>query len=175
MTEYLQIGKIVNTHGTKGEVKVLPLTNDIHRYDKLKSIFINSENFETDVEMRQKLIIETVRYDKNLVFLKFKGINDMDNGKKLKNYYLEIDKKDAIKLQKDTFFIFELINMKVFDEQHTFLGILSDVIETGSNDCYNIKPTEGSEYLIPALKSVVLKVDIDNNEMIVKIPDGLLD
>jgi len=171
MTEYLQIGKIVNTHGTKGEVKVMPLTNDIRRYDKLKSLFLNADENNN----RQKLTIESVRYDKNLVFIKFTGIDDMEGGKRLKNFYLEIDKKDAVKLPKDSFFIFELINMKVFDEQHNFLGILTDIIETGSNDCYSIKPPEGREYLIPALKSVVMKVDIANNEMTVKIPDGLFD
>ena len=171
MTEYLQIGKIINTHGLKGEVKIIPLTNDIRRYDKLKSLFLNIDGNNN----RQFLNIESVRYDKNLVFIKFTGIDDIDSGKRLKDHYLEIDKKEAIKLPKDSFFIFELIDMKVFDEQHDFLGIITDVIETGSNDCYNIKPQEGKEYLIPALKSVVLNVDVANNEMIVRIPDGLLD
>jgi 16S rRNA processing protein RimM len=171
MAEFLQIGKIINTHGIKGEVRIIPYTHDIRRYDKLKSLFLNIDGDSS----RQELIIESVRYVKDFVYIKFKGIDDMNSGKQLKDHYLEIDKKDAIRLPVDSFFIFDLIDMKVYDEQRSFLGILTDVIETGSNDCYSIKPPEGKEFLIPALKSVVLKVDIKNGEMTVRIPYGLLD
>lgn len=171
MTKFLQIGKIVNTHGVRGELKIIPLTDDAKRFDKLKWAYISqdiSENME-------RYNVEKVRYHKNFVYLKFKEISSLDQGEKFKNSYIIIDRKDAVTLPKDSFFICDLVGMDVFEESGQALGKLKEVIKTGSNDVYIVKNQNGSEILIPALKSVVKDVSIEDNKMVVNLPEGLID
>ena len=128
MTKFLQIGKIVNTHGVRGELKIIPLTDDAKRFDKLKWAYISqdiSENME-------RYNVEKVRYHKNFVYLKFKEISSLDQGEKFKNSYIIIDRKDAVTLPKDSFFICDLVGMDVFEESGQALGKLKEVIKTGA-------------------------------------------
>ncbi|HHV28686.1 ribosome maturation factor RimM [Acetivibrio mesophilus] len=171
MVQYLQIGKIVNTHGVKGEVRVIPLTDDPLRFNKLKCVYISKEMSD---EM-QKFDIVSVKHQKNFVIIKFNGIDDMNAAERLKEHFVIIDRKDAVKLPKDTFFICDLINMNVFDHEGNNLGVLTDVLSTGSNDVYVVKNENKKEILIPALKSVVKEVCFENNKMVVELPQGLID
>ena len=166
---YIQIGKIVNTRGISGELKVIPLTDDPKRYEKLKDVFVNKNG------NRQAYSIRGVRYFKGFVMLFLTGIDNVDEAAKLKEAYVEIDEKEAVKLPENSYFIYELIGIKAYDETGNFLGTLTEVIQTGSNDCYVIKPENGKEYLIPAIKSVVLNVDIKNKNILIRIPDGLFE
>ena len=169
MEEYIQIGKIVNTHGVRGEIKIIPLTDDPRRFENLKSVFVNRN------QSRQAYDIKGVRYVKGFVTLSLRGIDNRDEAEKLKELSIEIYEKDAVKLPEGSYFIHDLIGLKAFDEKGDFLGTLCDVIQTGSNDCYSIRPENGNEYLIPAIKSVVLNVDIESKKIVIRIPDGLLD
>lgn len=167
MEQMFTIGKIVNTHGVKGEVRVLPSTDDIKRFGKLK---------EVQVENRTTITyeIETVRYHKNFVLLKFKGINTMDEAELLKNSLLKINRKDALPLQKDEYYQCDLYGLKVVTDTGRDLGKLTDILVTGSNDVYVVRNDE-KEILIPAIKQCILNVDLEAQEMLVHLLEGLED
>lgn len=169
MYEYLQVGKIVTTHGVRGEVKVLPLTDDPKRFDRLKWVYI-----EINGELK-KYDIERVKYHKNSVIVKIKGIDDMNAAEALKNLFLEVDRENAIKLPEDTFFICDLIGCEVYDSQRGRLGVMKNVLSTGSNDVYVVESHDKTEILIPALKSVVTGVNLEERKITVNLPEGLLD
>ena len=171
MLQYFEIGKIVNTHGVRGEVKVVPLTDDPKRFDKLKSAYISS----TISEGMQKYNFEGAKFHKTFVLLKIKDINDANEAEKLKGKFIIINREDAVKLPKDSFFICDLINCEVYDEKANKLGILIDILQTGSNDVYVVCDENKKEILIPALKSVVKEVSIENKKITVELPQGLID
>ena len=168
MLKYFEIGKIVNIHGVKGEVKVVPLTDDPKRFDKLKSAYISSAISED----MQKYNFEGVKHHKTFILLK---INDANEAEKFKDKFIIINREDAVKLPEDSFFICDLINCEVYDEKANKLGILVDILQTGSNDVYIVRGENKKEILIPALKSVVKEVSIENKKITVELPQGLID
>ena len=167
MLEYLSIGQIVNTHGIKGEVKVFPLTDDASRFDKLKEIYIESK------DELVKYQIESTKHLKNTVVLKLKGIDTMNDSELLRNLYIKVGRWDAVRLPKDSFFICDIIESEVFDIHGELLGKLKDVLQTGYNDVYVVKDDK-REVLIPALKTVVKEIDLQNKKIIVDLPEGLI-
>jgi 16S rRNA processing protein RimM len=169
MYDYLQVGKIVNTHGIRGEVKLIPLTDDPARFDDLEWIFIENRGAMT------KYDIQSVKYFKNMVIVKLAGIDDPDTAEGLKGCFALVDRKNAVKLPEDTFFICDIIDCSVYDEDNVLLGRVCDVLQTGSNDVYVIRDESGREVLLPALKSVVKNVQLEQKRMDVIIPKGLLD
>ena len=164
--DYLRIGKIINTRGIKGEFKVLPLTDDISRFDDLKYVLI-------DDDMLMKADVEYVGYYKGLVFLKLKGIDDINDAEKYKGMYLLVARKDAIKLPEGRYFICDIIGLEVYDIKLGFLGTITDVITTGSNDVYDVK-NKDKQILVPALKTVVKKINIEQGKVVVELPEGLI-
>ncbi|MDD7793772.1 ribosome maturation factor RimM [Clostridium sp. 'White wine YQ'] len=156
MKEFFNIGQIVNSHGIKGEVKVFPLTDDVMRFKKLKSILIG------DIEYK----IESCKFQKDRVILKLEGVEDMNAALKLKTKYLKVPRKDAVKLPEDTYFIADLIGCNVYDTNDALIGKIYDVIKTGSNDVYWIK--EPKEVLIPVLKEIVLDINIEESKIVIK-------
>ena len=115
MQDLLEIGQIVNSYGVKGFFKVVPFTDNIKRFDDLKKIYIERNKKLEEVE------VESVLYHKNLVLLKIKGIDDINDTEKYKNCYIKIDRKDAVKLPKNTYFIVDLIGMEVYTEEEELL------------------------------------------------------
>ena len=169
MKEYFEIGQIVNTSGLKGFIKIKPFTDDIKRFNKLKTIYININK-----ELKE-YIIEDVKYVKNMVLLKLKGIDSIEEAEKYRNYYIHINKKDAPKLPKDSYFIADIEGCNVYEEETSkFLGIVTEVFPTGSNDVYVVKSEEGKQILLPAIKEVIKQVDIENKKIIVKLLEGLV-
>ncbi|NMB34044.1 MAG: 16S rRNA processing protein RimM [Clostridium sp.] len=171
MTQYLEIGKIVNTHGILGEFKVIPLTDDPKRYDKLEWVYISRK---IGGKMK-KYDITYVRYHKNFVFIKVKGIDDLNASESVKNHFIIIDRENALKLPEDTFFICDLIGIDVYEVEGNRLGVLADVLQTGSNDVYVIKSDNKGDILIPALKEIVKGVCLKHKKMMVILPQGLMD
>ena len=168
MQDLLEIGQIVNSYGIKGFFKVVPFTDDITRFDSLKTVYIDVKNNPEEVQ------IEQVKYHNNLVLLKIKGVDDINDTIKYKNCYLKIDRKDAVKLPEDTYFIVDLLGINVYDEEKNKLGSIVDVFPTGSNDVYVVKDELGKQILLPAISSVIKNVDIKNKKMIVKLIEGLV-
>ncbi|MCR4434402.1 MAG: ribosome maturation factor RimM [Clostridiales bacterium] len=168
MEKYLEIGKIVNTHGVRGELKVIPLTDDPRRYDDLEWVFVGDEGSMV------KYHIEGVKYFKGTVIVKFKGIDDMNAAEKLKNLYIKVDRENAVKLQEGSYFVCDLLGCEVYEEEGHKLGILTDVLQTGSNDVYVVRNEDNNrEVLVPALRSVVKQISVEDRKIIVNLPEGL--
>lgn len=169
MEKYLEIGQIVNTFGIKGQVKIVPFTDDITRYDELKEIYVEKKN---ELKLFQ---IEQVNYKKNMVILKLKGIETVEEAEKLRNCYLKIDRKDAKKLPKDTYFIVDLLGLDVYTDEGKLLGKVDDIYNAGSSDIYVIKDELGKQILLPAIKDVLKEFDLENQKIIVHLIKGLVD
>ena len=168
MEPLMEIGQIVNTYGIKGFVKVVPFTDNINRFEDLKSVYLQTK------KGLQTFEIEEVKYSKNMVLLKLKGINDINVAEQYRNCYLKIDRKDAVTLPEDTYFIIDLLDMEVKTEEGESLGKIIDVYPTGSNDIYVVKNEEGKQILLPAISKVIKKVDIQNKKMTVHLLNGLI-
>lgn len=168
-TENIVIGQIVNTHGIKGALKVVPLTDDYKRYDTLEYLYIVQNN------IRKKYYVERVQYQKSNVIIKLKGIENCNDAGKLKNLMIEVDRKHAVKLPEDTYFICDLIGLQVKTSDGILLGYIDDVFATGSNDVYVVKDNKGKQILIPAIKDVIQKVSIDDNYVLIKPIEGLIE
>jgi len=166
--EYIIIGKIVSTQGNKGEVKVIPLTDSIDRFKRLTDVFIGREN------NRRLLKIDNLRIDKNVVILKIEEIENIEKAKMIVGSFLEVKKSDAIKLPKDSYFIFDIIGLEVYTNDNEFLGKIEDVINTGSNDVYIVKNKNKKEILIPAIREVVKDIDLKRKRIIINVIDGLI-
>ena len=168
MKERLEVGQIVNTFGIKGFVKVYPYVNDISRFDDLKTVYVKLKKQES------KLEIEEVKYQKNMVLIKFKGIETVEQAEALRNGYLEIDRSQAIPLEKDEYFIADLLGLDVYLDTGEKLGILDDIYNTGGSDIYVVKNELGKQFLLPYIDDVVKNIDLENGKITVHIIDGLI-
>ena len=166
--EYFEIGQIVNTFGIKGFVKIVPFTDDLERFEELESVFVVKQ--KELIEMQ----IEEVKYHKNLVLVKFKGIEDINMAEKYKGCYIKIKRENARKLPKDTYFIADLIGIDVYDEDGNLLGKVDDIFNNKSHDVYVIKDDLGKQILLPSTKEVIRDVDVENNKIVVHLIEGLV-
>ncbi len=169
MEDLLKVGIISSTHGIRGEVKVFPTTDDPQRFKKLKNILLDSG------KEKRNLKIQSVKFFKQFVILKFEEIDDINDVEKYKGSSLYVTRDQAVKLKKDEYFVADLIGLTVIAEEEKLEGTLKDVMETGANDVYVIELTDGRELLLPAIKECVLSVDIEKGEMQIRLLDGLLD
>ena len=167
MQEYFEIGQIVNTFGIKGQVKVTPFTDDMERFEELKTIYVEKK------KQLQEFEIEQVKYQKNLVILKLKNIEDMNTAEKLKGCYIKIQRKDARKLPEGTYFIADIIGSQVITDDGKTLGKVEDIYNTGSSDIYVVKDELGKQILLPAIKEVILSVDVEKQNVKVHLLEGL--
>ena len=162
MQDKFEIGKIVNTFGIKGEVKVTPYTDDIEQFKKIKSIYVNNTLMK----------VQSAKFQKNVVILKLKDVDDMTAAENLRNSIIEA-KRSKKKLPENTYYIADLIGLDVYTDEGTLLGKVKDIYNTGANDIYSIE-TESKEVLLPAIKEVIKQIDIENKKIIVHILKGLL-
>ena len=167
MIKYLEIGQIVNTFGIKGMVKIKPFTDDIKRFDKLKDIYIKSKKNEKEYE------VEEVKYHKNMVLIKFKGIEDINMAETLRNAYLKIKREEARKLPQDTYYIADLLGLSVYTDDGEYLGKVDDIYSTKAHDIYVVKNEEGKQILLPGRKEVIQQVDLDQEKITVHLLEGL--
>ena len=164
--ELLEIGKIVNTHALKGEVKIQPWCDDAAIFFELKKVYINSEEYR----------ILNARIHKNFVIVKFDGIDSIEKAQNLKNTIVKVEKKALGELPEGVYYICDLIGCRVETSFGIKLGIVEDVIKTGSNDVYVLNETKsGKPILIPVLKETILSVDIENKLIKVELLKGLVD
>ena len=166
--EFIIIGKVVSTQGNKGEVNVLPLTDSTERFKKLATVFLKNNRGKTITN------IEKIRIQKNMVILKLKDIENIEEAKTIVGSFLEVKRKDAVKLPKDTYFIFEIIGLEVYTEDNLFLGKVENVINTGSNDIYIVKDINNKELFIPAIREVVKNINLEKKRITINIVDGLI-
>ncbi len=168
MEDLLQVGAITRTHGVRGEVKVFPTTDDPGRFKKLKKVLLDTGAGTTEME------IESVKFFKQYVILKFAGLDNANDVEKYKGKNLYVTRENAVKLSKDEYFIADLIGIRVFEEDGSEIGELKDVISTGANDVYVVNGSKYGEVLIPAIKECILNVDTKERRMEVHLLPGLV-
>ena len=168
MEEYFEIGQIVNTSGLKGEIKVKPFTDDITKFNEFKTIYVSVKK-----ELKE-FKIEKVRFSKNMVFFKLKGIDTIEEAENYRNLYIKRKRDKDEKLEEDTYYIVDLIGCRVYTDDQKELGEVIDVFSTGSNDVYVVKDNLGKQVLLPAIKEVIKNVDIENRTIIVHLLEGLI-
>ena len=169
MNNILQVGAVTSTHGLAGEVKVFPTTDDPKRFKKLKQVLL-----DTGKDMLP-LGVEHVKFFKNMVILKFKGYDRIEDIMGFKGKNLYVTRESAVRLKKDEYFIADLIGMKVYTEDEAYLGELTEVITTGANDVYTVRMENGKDVLIPAIGQCILNVDVEHETMQVHLLEGLLE
>lgn len=168
MEDLFRVGVIANTHGIRGEVKVFPTTEDPKRFEWLKEVLLDTGKEKMPLE------IQGVRYFKNLVIVKFKGIDNINDVEKYKGKELYVPREKAQKLGHNEYFIGDLLGLKVTEDSGRALGTVKDVLQTGANDVYIVEMEDKRELLIPAIKQCILKVDVEAGEMEVHLLEGLL-
>ena len=168
MQKRLEVGQIVNTFGIKGEVKVMPFTDDITRFDDLEKVYVKTKKEEKLYK------IQNVRYHKNMVLIKFENIETPEQAELLRNAFLEIDREDAIPLEEVTYYIADLIGMEVYSDDGNKLGIVEDIYNTGANDIYVVKNDLGKQILLPGIKEVIKEVNLDTEKITVHLIPGLI-
>lgn len=164
----LEIGQIVNTFGIKGFVKVNPFVDDISRFDDLKKVYIKKQKVLKELE------VEEVKYHKNMVLVKFKGIDKVEEAETLRNSYLEVDRENAIDLQEGEYFIADLLGLEVITDEGNTLGKLEDIFNTGSNDIYVVKDELGKQILLPAISEVIKEINLEEKKILVHLLEGLI-
>ena len=169
MEDLFRIGSIATTHGVHGEVKVYPTTDDPGRYKKIKEVILDNG------KEKKTAHIEQTKFFKQMVIVKFKEYQTMDEAEKLRGYELYVTREHAIPLKKNEYYIADLIGMMVLTDEGNELGIIEDVLQTGANDVYVVKQSSGKEVLLPAIKDCILSVDVEAKMMKVHVLDGLLD
>lgn len=166
--EYFEIGQIVNTFGIKGIVKVNPFTDDISQFEKLKSILVDKKSKLLEMQ------IEEVKYSKNQILLKLKGVDTIEEAEKYRNCYLKLPREKAKKLPPNTYFIADLIGLKVYTDEGNLLGTLEDIYNSGASDIYVVKDELGKQILLPAIKDVIKQIDLEEEKVIVHLIKGLV-
>lgn len=168
MEDRLQVGVISSTHGVRGEVKVFPTTDDATRFKKLKQVYLDTGKEQMLLE------IQGVKFFKQFVILKFKGIDNINDIEKYKGRSLFVERKDAVPLEEDEYYIADMLGMSVYTEDGARFGTLRDVMETGANDVYIIDSDEHGQVLLPAIKQCILTVDVEADRMVIHLMEGLI-
>ena len=169
MEQTLRVGVITSTHGVHGEVKVFPTTDDPLRFKKLKEVLL-----DTGRELKP-MEVEQVRFFKNMVILKFKGFDSINDIERYKGRDLLVTREHAVKLEPNENFIVDMIGLDVVTDEGERLGVLTDVLQTGANDVYVVELPGGKEVLLPAIPQCVLDVNLEKKLVTVHMMDGLMD
>lgn len=165
--QYFEIGQIVNTFGIKGMVKVNPFTDDISQFENMETILVDKKG--SFLEMQ----IEEVKYSKNQILLKLKGIETVEEAQKYRNCYLKLPREKAKKLPENTYFIADLIGLEVYSDEGHLLGKVDDIYNTGASDIYVIKDDTGKQILLPAIKEVIKQVNLEQEKIVVHLLKGM--
>lgn len=178
MEDFFQIGIITGTHGLRGEMKVYPTTDDVRRFKKLKEVIFDlgkrkPEGGSAAADMVRE--VEAVKFSKQFVILKCKGIDSIEEAEKYRKVSLLVPRSKAVRLERDEYFVADLMGLAVRNEDGTEIGTLKDVMATGANDVYVISLNSGKELLLPAVKQCVLEVDVEAGYIRIHILEGLLD
>lgn len=168
MDNLLRVGVISSTHGIKGEVKVFPTTDDPNRYLELKQVKLDTGRELLTLE------IESVKFFKQMVILKFKGIDNINDIEKYRGKDLLIERDQAVELNEGEYFICDLIDSTVYSDEGDQLGILKDILTGAANDVYVVQMPDGKELLLPCIEDCILDIDAEKKEIKVHVLKGLL-
>lgn len=169
MEDLLRIGVITTTHGIRGEVKVFPTTDDAKRFDDCDEVILVTKKEQISLH------VERVKYFKNIVIVKFKEFNDINQVEQFRKCDIMVTRENAVPLEEGEYFICDIIGAEVEEEDGTHIGTVKDVIETGANNVFVIQTNEGKEVLFPSIPECIKKVDVENKKVVAYIMPGLLD
>lgn len=161
---FINIGLISKPHGVRGEVKILPLTDNPERYNLLKKVFICGK----------EIGIDSVKYSGKYVILKFTGYENIDDVKKIINNYVCISRRDAVVKNEGEFFYFELEGLKVQTETGEIIGVIEEILDMPANKVFSVKNAKGREILLPFVNSVVKKIDVENGFIEIELMKDLI-
>ena len=164
---FLVIGKILRAHGVRGEVRVLPHTDNPKRFSWLEEVYVGERD-------PKPIAIEGVRFHKELVLLKLVGYDFRDQTDTLKGEMLLVPMENAIPLEDGEYYLFQLLGLDVYTDEDQHLGVLKDVIETGANNVFVVNGEGKKDILLPDTKEVVTEIDFDNGRLTVHLLPGLL-
>lgn len=159
--ELVIIGKVVAPHGVRGDVRVIPLTDFPDRFLNMKSVLVGD----------QRLPIESAKFHKQFLILKFRGLDDRNSVEQLRGSLLQVQKKDAVPLEEGRYYVFDIVGMSVYTADGRLEGVITDVISTGSNDVYVVERQGGRALLVPALKKIVASIDVAGKRMVIQNPE----
>lgn len=169
MEDLLKVGVITSTHGIRGEVKVFPTTDDVQRFTYLKDCILDTGRQKIPME------VEGCKFFKKQAILKFKGYDTINDIEQYKQATLWVTRENAVPLEEGEFYIADIINAKVYEEDGNYLGILTGVMETGANDVYVVKLKNGKELLLPAIPQCILEVDVEEPRLTVRLMKGMME
>ncbi len=169
MEDLLRIGVITTTHGLRGEVKVFPTTDDVRRFDDCDEVILikNQEYIP--------LHVERVKYFKNLVIVKFKEFNHINEVELFRKCDIMVTREHAVPLEEGEYFFCDMIGAKVSEEDGTPVGIVKDILETGANNVFVIGTEDGREVLFPSIPECIRSIDVEKKEIVAYIMPGLMD
>lgn len=163
----LEAGKIINTHGLRGEVKVIAWTDYPEDFEDIEYVYVKSKAGD------EKLHISSVKYQKNNLIVKFAEIKDINEAEKYKNRILYVEREMLGELPEGVYYIADLIGLRVIDENDEEIGVIADIINTGANDIYDVKREGKKNILIPVIDDVVKEIDLENRLVRIKMMEGL--
>lgn len=164
--EFLEVGKIINTHGLRGDVKVIPWTDMPEDFEEIPVVYIRRKNDN------EQLTVSKIKYQKNNLIVKFKELNDINQAEKYKGLVLYANREDLWELEEGVYYIADLIGLDVYDESGK-IGVLADVFNTGANDIYEVHREGKKNLLLPVIDEVVREIDLENKRITVHVMEGL--
>ena len=164
--KFLEVGKIINTHGLRGDVKVVAWTDSPEDFEDIPVVYIKKKTGN------EKLTVSKIKYQKNNLIVKFKEINDINEAEKYKGLIIYADRDDLWELEDGVYYIADLIGLDVYDESGK-IGVIADVFNTGANDIYDVKRDGEKNLLLPVIDDVVKEIDIENGRVTVHVMEGL--
>ncbi len=167
MEKMLKVGKIINTHGIRGQLKIFPLTDSMKDFGELDWVYID--------DYKEKFYINNVKYMPSLVLLSFKGYEDINLVEKLKNKYLFIDQSQRKNLPEDTYYMADIIGLDVYTVKNEYIGIVDDIIQTGPSEVYIIKNQDKKEFMIPAVKEFIVEISLEESRITINPIEGLIE
>lgn len=162
-----RVGKIINTHGLKGDVKVYPYTDDISRFEDIKYVYFNNDE--------EKIDILNVKYNKNTLILKLKGIDSIELAEKILDTILYIDSDNLRELEEDEYMISDLVGLEVYSSDNDYIGVISNVLQYTANDIYVVNTKDNKEILIPCVKEFISKISLSDKKVVINVIEGLID
>ena len=166
MENLIVIGKIGAPHGIRGEVRIIPLTDFPDRFADMKTVYVDKDLLH--------IASVQVKNDGQLILMSFEEYPTRETAAQLTKKLLYVDRSEVVPLQKGQYYTFDIIGLEAFNEAGESLGLVTDVLQTGSNDVYVASPEDGGQQLlIPALRKVVKEIDLAAGRMVVDMPEEL--
>ncbi|WP_458119209.1 ribosome maturation factor RimM [Paenibacillus sp. Z6-24] len=170
--QWLMVGKIVNTHGIRGELKIYPNTDfpEVRFAPGNKLQMVHEETGAS-----QQVEVQSSRLQKNMYVIRFKGFGNINEVEKYKGWVLKVSKEDTVELEEDEYYFHEIIGCEVVTDEGQSLGVITEILTPGANDVWVVKPAKGKDILIPYIHDVVLDINVDEKKITVHVMEGLLE